>query len=79
MREWLSIQPSNEVDPVALMEARQAENSRDRLNLTWIERMDLVLQAHMVPGPRSRCQRFTKRAKTTDREICRIERVRTVE
>ena len=46
MREWLSIPPSDEIDPVALVQARQAEDSRDRLDLTRIERMDLVLHAH---------------------------------
>jgi hypothetical protein len=34
------------------VQARQAEDSRDRLNLTRIERMDLVLHAHIVPAPR---------------------------
>ena len=50
--EWLSIPPSDEINPVALVEARQAEDSRDRLKLTGIERMDLVLHAHIVPEER---------------------------
>ena len=60
VREWLSMQPSDEIDPVALVQARQAEDSRDRLNLTRIERMDLVLHAHIVPAPRADDQRLRR-------------------
>jgi hypothetical protein len=46
VRERLSIEPRNEIHPVALVQTRQAEDYRDRLDLTRIERMDVVLDAH---------------------------------
>ena len=52
VREWLSTPPSDEINPVALVQARQAEDCRDRLNLTWIERMDLMNHAHRLPDPK---------------------------
>lgn len=47
--EWLALQPSNEINPVTLVQARQAEDPPDRFALTWIERTDLVLHWHRLP------------------------------
>jgi hypothetical protein len=49
--DGLSIAPRDEIHPIALVQTRQAEDSGDRLDLTWSERMDVELDVGSLVDP----------------------------